>query len=160
MKTCYVMRGIPGSGKSSWLRALPEFQSANNICSADDYHLVYPQMTVGVERAKPTYVFRPENARDAHNKCMHEFVSLATCNAPVLAVDNTNIRVWELAAYVRVAEAFKYEIKIVRMICDPFTAHGRNVHGVPLETIWRMHSEMENLPPIWKEIPVIGNRSL
>jgi hypothetical protein len=71
-----------------------------------------------------------------------------------IAVSNTNIRVWELAPYVRIAEAFGFEVRIMRMVCRPEVAIARGVHGVPVEQVWKMFTEMETLPAHWRETPI------
>lgn len=138
------MRGIPGSGKSTWLQ---KNAPGAAVFSADDYH---------VDAKDGIYKFKPENAKAAHDKCLRaftDFVVLGTANVDI-AVSNTNVRVWELAGYVRIAEAFGFEVKIIRMVCDPEIAIIRGVHNVPPETVWKMYCEMEPLPGHWRETPV------
>lgn len=99
----FVMRGLPGSGKSSWIKtqiARMESQAPNVVISADSYHLE----TVD---GKSVYKFRPERARAAHDCCLSEFVrTMSLPSAIEVFVDNTNLSAWEIAPYVRVAEAF------------------------------------------------------
>lgn len=154
-KTAFVMRGVPGSGKSTWLekelvrlKAIPTdegYDPWSDVCSADKYHMV-----------DGVYRYDPKNAKAAHERCFKRFINLCSVSQiDIVAVDNTNVRIWELARYVAVAETYGYEVKIIRMVCDPQVAIARNVHGVPAETIWQMHLNMESLAGTpWKETPV------
>ena len=61
-------------------------------------------------------------------------------------VDNTNIGLYEVTPYLRVAQAYSWDVEIVRMECNPEVAFKRNKHGVPLSTIKRMHKNLKPLP--------------
>ena len=64
----YIMRGLPGSGKSSWYA-----NRLNNwaVCSADTYH----------ERTG-TYQFKKENVQKAHNHCLELFATRLIVSDP------------------------------------------------------------------------------
>ena len=135
----WIMRGLPGSGKSSWADTL----TGVAVCSADHHHMVNGK-----------YVFVQANASEAHRKCFRDFLDRMTNreNQDVV-VDNTNTTAVELAGYVRVCEAFQVEYEIVFMQCDFQTACIRNVHNVPAGVIWQMHQNLlsERLPAWWKQ---------
>jgi len=151
MPIAYVMRGIPGSGKSTWLQR--NAHPLTEVASADTYHL---------DPLDGLYKFKPENIKLAHDSCLKAFVheivnqKFFAGSPRDIAVSNTNIRVWEVAPYVRLAEAYGFEVKIIRMVCNPKIAIARNVHGVPPEQIWKMYTEFENLPTHWRETPVFN----
>lgn len=141
----YIMRGLPGSGKTSWInRYLP---GNTNVFSADFYHMT----------EEGVYQFDPKRASHAHNECLRSYdicLMLEMEHHALLpvAVDNTNILAWELAPYVRLAEIRGFEYEILHFLCDPETSIKRNIHTVPATTILRMHQDLlrEELPPWWK----------
>lgn len=149
-----IMRGLPGSGKSTWLRA--SYPDAV-VCSADHYHIGND----GVYRFDPTLAGR------AHVECLRKFHNAVTDPevqkaVGILAVDNTNLTAWEIAPYYRLAELFALEVEIVRLETNPWRCTVRNVHQVPEGTVFRMYQTLLNevLPPWWKEQVVIASGGL
>lgn len=136
-----IMRGIPGSGKSTYASGLPQ---PNVVVSADDYFLINGE-----------YKFNVNDQARAHAMCLRGYV--AAINAwqrpALVVVDNTNILAADLAPYYSLAEAYGCDVKIVRCFVDPEIAMRRNVHDVPASVIWRMYQTLlnERLPAWWKE---------
>lgn len=135
MEVC-ILRGIPGSGKSTWINKLP---SKVIHCSADHYH-TDPQTGY--------YNYNKENAHLAHRECLHKFANALVAKEPFIVVDNTNTTMSELLPYYKLAEAYNNRVRIILFHCSFETAINRNVHNVPIDTIWRMYRNTinENIP--------------
>jgi len=137
-----VMRGLPGSGKSTHVR---ETYPGAHVFSADDWF-------VGLDG-----VYRHDHTKlpQAHQSCFRSFMHFLQDELAegVLVVDNTNVHAWEIAPYILAAESYGSTVEIVEIQCDPLVAASRNVHGVPEGNILRMSEEMaketEGLPPWW-----------
>jgi len=130
MKRVIIMRGLPGSGKSTIAKQL-----GGVIVSADNYFMV-----------DGVYRFDPTKLGEAHVACMSWFLYHLTMEESIVVVDNTNIRLMELNPYRLVALSQGYDVEIHRVICPPDVAHKRGTHGVPFFTIAKMVDNYEPLP--------------
>lgn len=136
MRRVTIMRGIPGSGKSSWVK---RFRPDAFVCSADLFH------TDGLGN----YHFDATKAKDAHNWCLEQFVKSLGREVNDVVVDNTNTKVFELAPYYRLAEVFGYEVQIVWLVVGADIAILRGIHNVPEATVKAMAVGVEPLPAWW-----------
>ena len=136
----YIMRGVQGSGKSTWVSKLPE---SFVRLSADNYYM-----------NNGKYEFDPSKIGTAHNWCLDLF--LRAVRDFDVVVDNTNIEIWEFAPYYRVAEAVGRPVQIVEMVCDPEIAAARNIHGVSRRVVIKKHKRLMKieLPNWWNRIKV------
>ena len=71
---------------------------------------------------------------------------------PIIAVDNTNTTVLEMAPYYACAQAYGYEVELVTFQFNSGDAYMRNMHGVPLGTIIAQNKRIKGIeiPPQWK----------
>lgn len=125
---CVIVRGAPGSGKSTWVR---HNYPHGVVCSADNW------------RTKPSgeYVFKPEDNRHAHDACAALFDTCVNNRFPTVIVDNTNVKLWEFARYIKVAKDAGYTIHVVRL-----TGEYHSVHHVPYDVVVRMRDTFEDWP--------------
>lgn len=136
------MRGLPGSGKSTYLK---ENYPGAVVCSADNYFIVR------TEDGGEFYDFEPRLLPEAHKSCMQKFLRAVTEGVSTVAVDNTNVRVWEASPYYQVATAMGYEVEVIRVVADPLICAARNIHGVPKDAVIRMAGSFEPALPWWGE---------
>lgn len=159
-----IMRGLPGSGKSTYIEN--QFTSGawdrinTLICGADHYFT-----------SEGEYLFDGKALPDAHRACMHAFLlNLARftvhgytgfAQPPFLTrivVDNTNVQRWEYMPYVSVAEAMGAEVELIHVYPPGGNKHEwidvcakRNSHGVPRKSIEAMINRWEEPLPWQKE---------
>jgi len=122
-----IVRGIPGSGKSTIGQQLEKDEGYMHV-EADMYF----------QRPSGEYAFNPNKIKDAHEWCQAT-VRQAMCDGMKVVVTNTFTRTWEYAPYLQMAEAYGYESDII-------VANGRyqNVHDVPEAQVQRMLERFES----------------
>lgn len=151
MSKVIVLRGIPGSGKSTYAKEqiAREAPSSYAVCSADNFF-------VGTDGV---YRFDATKLGEAHAACLRDFYRAIDLGLQLVVVDNTNVRAWESAAYIQLARLRGYEVEVVRFHGDPATIGARNVHGCPPAAIERMYKSMERLPSALGDETVINVRA-
>ena len=118
-KTVIIMVGLPGSGKSTFIKKLP---GAPVICSADHY------FEQGSE-----YKFDATKLGAAHTQCRNKAALAMHQNAPTIVIDNTNLADKEREPYETLAQQNGY--KILYVVFEPNKQDvkklaRRNLHGV------------------------------
>ena len=130
MKELYLIRGIPGSGKSTFAHHVWNDYA---ICEADKFF--YDK--------EGNYNFDASKLKQAHEWCRNEVEIRMKDNVanpqyyPEIVVSNTFTQEWEMEPYFKLAEQYGY--KVFSFIIE--NRHGvKNVHGVPDEKIEQMKS--------------------
>lgn len=135
-----IMRGLPGSGKSTHVKT---HHQEDSVVSSDHYF-------IGPDGS---YRFDPLLIGKAHNECLQQFVDMLLVSEPNIVVDNTNITPSEIAPYHALANAFGYDVVIKYIYCDLPRALAHNTHKVPTNIMLDMNRRLltEVLPPWWKQ---------
>lgn len=129
--TAMIMRGIPGSGKSTLVEKLKQEHNPK-VHSTDSYHL---------QNGK--YVFQPSRLGEFHKRNQQAFKESLQAGEPLVVCDNTNLRHWEYEPYLKAARQAGYRTLVVLVKSDPEQAAGRNLHGVSAEKVHEMYQRME-----------------
>jgi len=132
-KKFYIMRGLPGSGKSYTAK---EIVGDGQIFSADDYWYI---------ENPDKYQFDGSRLRDAHAWNQRRVEEAVKADIPIIVVDNTNTTLKELKFYSpMIQEALKkgYTVELVEprtsWAFDVDECFKRNSHNVPLDVVQRM----------------------
>lgn len=124
MKVLYLIRGVSGSGKTSFAETL-----GCHVYSADDYFMVDGE-----------YKFDPTQLGKAHAHCQDCVESAMAFGDEKIAVANTFTREWEMAHYFDLAATFGYTV--FSLIVE--NRHGgTNSHGVPEDKVQEMRDRFE-----------------
>lgn len=136
----YIIRGAPGSGKTTYALHLLNKGEIASFCEADRY---FENPFSG------DYKFDPSKLKEAHEWCrsvientMKNEVEMEK-NSKVflarnIAVSNTFTRLWEIQPYIDIADKYGYQVKYIRM-----TGEFMNVHGVPESKVKEMRNRYE-----------------
>ena len=132
--TLFLVRGIPGSGKSTFAKHI---WNEYAICEADKF---FHNKETG------EYNFDASRLKEAHEWCRNEVETRMKDHQvnhqyyPEIVVSNTFTQEWEMQAYIDLAK--KYGYQVTTLIVE--NRHGnRNVHNVPDETLDRMRQRFE-----------------
>ncbi len=123
MKIVYIMRGVPGSGKSTVAHEL--IKDGGVVHSTDDYRYIDGK-----------YHFDPTKSQECHDLNYQAFCSSLEQGVSVVICDNTNIKRWHFKRYIEAAEKAGYLVAVVTMPHpDPQVATQRTIHDVPAPAI-------------------------
>ncbi len=150
----YLMRGLPGSGKSTWIRNNWKFREyAVLALCADDYLMIDGK-----------YQYTPQAIIKAHDdifrRTIIELMPPDSFGVPIqrskyedIVIDNTGTQLINLAPYIQLAASFNVPYEIVYLMCDVETSIRRNTHNVPPNVIIQMNRNLltEVIPPFWKQ---------
>lgn len=121
MKTLHIIRGLPGSGKSTYAKSLGYFH-----VEADMFH-----------QSEGKYDFNVANLKKAHNFCQ-DMVEEAMSHGVEIVVSNTFTTCSEMEPYFWMAERMGYDVKVYHMQ----NSYG-SIHNVPATTLQKMKDRWE-----------------
>ena len=135
MKQVIILRGLPGSGKSTRAVCLREqaWQRGQSaiVHSTDEFFV-----RLGW--------FDKSRLGAFHDRNFQYFVESLCAGFNCVIVDNCNVQYRDYERYALAAEMFGYEVTIVTLDSAPVAVLAkRNIHNVPLEFIERMSERWE-----------------
>ncbi|XP_039574171.1 NEDD4-binding protein 2-like 2 isoform X4 [Passer montanus] len=135
-KLLLILRGLPGSGKSTLSRVLLGQSCDGVVLSTDDYF-----------RQQHGYTYNAAQLGDAHEwNRKRAKQAMEQGKSPVI-IDNTNTQAWEMKPYVEVALEKGYRVEFHEPDTwwkfDPEELEKRNKHGVTREKIAQMLERYE-----------------
>jgi predicted kinase len=125
MRQLILLRGLPGSGKSTFAK--------NYALNIDGIHLEADMFFTDKETG--AYVFDPSKLRYAHEWCQERVESFMKHGAQPIIVTNTFTQEWEMQPYFDMAEKYDY---MVHSFIAENRHNGVNEHGVPAEKLEQM----------------------
>lgn len=141
MKKMILMRGIPGSGKSTRASEIVK-ERGGVICSTDNYFI----------DCSGRYNFNPARIGAAHAWNRQMVRAQCDLGKETIIVDNTNTTEHEMRPYKEMAGYYGYEVEeivvgresLIDGDVDAYVAmcHARCTHNVPLDTIKKMANRL------------------
>jgi len=119
-KVLYIVRGIPGSGKSTFAKTL------------GGQHYEADMFFIDVDG---NYQFDSTKIKDAHQWCQSIVKTDMILEYPKIIVSNTSTQEWEMEPYFKLAKEYGYA---VFTIVVENVHGGKNIHNVPDDKIKQM----------------------
>ena len=128
MKKLFLLRGLPGSGKSSVAKSLMNAQTGH--VEADMFFMKNGE-----------YNFDASKLKEAHEWCQKQADAyMSPYGYNTVIVSNTYTQEWEMKPYYELAE--KYGFVVFSLVVE--NRHGGvNEHGVPDETLEKMENRFQ-----------------
>ena len=176
-KCVIILRGLPGSGKSSvahqLVRSAAE-RAARTAAAAAAVPGAVPAVASAVPPSVVTsadlfflnpatgaYAFDVRRLGEAHAHCLTAFLSALSLGVGCVIVDNTNIELWEYRNYKLAAKLLGYPVRVVEIACDSEQAarrmQQRNAHRVPPFAQANMLQRFQHDPEAIKIQPVFDD---
>lgn len=127
--TLYLIRGVPGTGKSTEAKRIIE-QNPDKTFKHFEADMFF------VKNGK--YNFDPKKIKDAHKWCQSETMNALLHGFDVI-VSNTFTQKWEMDPYVKMAEQLGADLKVI----VKKHVYG-NIHGVPDDKVKAMQDRWED----------------
>lgn len=133
MKRLIILRGLPGSGKTTFATFLKRsIQGSKEVCADDcwDYDYTDPN----------TPGFTKSGIEKAHTKCFETVEEYMNEKVECIILHNTNTTEKEMYKYIQLANENNYQV--VSLVVEN-RHESKSVHNVPEETLERMKNRFE-----------------
>jgi predicted kinase len=130
MKALFLLRGLPGAGKSTLAKTIGGVHFEADMYFLDE---------------NSEYKFDPSKLREAHAWCQGSVSAAMILNHTSgenekIVVSNTFTQEWEMDAYYKLAEEWGYTV--FSLIVEN-RHNGKNSHGVPEDKLQMMKDRFE-----------------
>lgn len=129
-KYLFLIRGLPGSGKTTIAKRLVQ----------SDFDCEHFEADMFFEDSRGNYCFEKHRVPDAHKWCQKR-TRIAMAAGRNVVVANTFTTQKELEPYYNFANEFGYEITIIKCV-----GQWKSIHNVPDEVMEAMRKRWEDVP--------------
>lgn len=132
-----ILRGVPGSGKSSFVNLLVRSSEEAVIHAVDDLH----------KNDQGEFLWSEKNAKRNYTLNFANFVISCSRKEPLIICDAINIQVEDFQRYVEIAREYDYHVYVVTS--DPPTPSQsceRNKHHTSSVQAKEMYRQWEHWP--------------
>lgn len=131
MKEVFILRSVPGAGKSTLAKTLVHGIKRSAICEADSY--LYNEQN--------EYVWSDKRAWYAHKKCYQKYELALKMGLNRIVVSNTNVESKDVNRYSKLAKEFGYTVYVIVI---ENRHDGKDSHNVSVEKKKDMAERIKN----------------
>lgn len=137
VKSMFILVGLSGSGKSTWIQSFIEKHNLRNyaLASADDYFSLSGK-----------YIWDPTKLEDAHYYSYKTFVNAYKNNTPYIFIDNTNLNSKERDRYILPALNAGYDVYVKVLPANVSFSAEHNIHGTAVKTLEKQRRRLDLSP--------------
>jgi predicted kinase len=122
LKKVYILRGVSGSGKSTFIKKLPK----NKVVHSTDKFFYKGNK----------YIFDLKKLPLFHRKNFKEYQESLQKRKKIIVVDNTNLLCKHVKPYIDEARKYGYKVILVDFLPRGREYHyKKNIHNIPLRAI-------------------------
>ena len=132
-KKAIILRGVPGSGKSTYASYLHKVKETKIISSDDPFY--------SMKANRPIY--RKGQEYQSHQYCRTSFVIACQANERFIVIDDFNINESDLYFYNTISQYFGYEVELLRL---PFRDPPINWRHFTISVCKKMQAELDAQP--------------
>jgi predicted kinase len=137
MKLALILRGTPGSGKSTFVKFVKSTNKKSVIHAVDDLH----------RDDHGNFLWDEENAERLYTLNFANFVKSCASNEPIVVCDAINIEISDFQKYVDIAKQYDYKVYVVTPdLPTPKESSKRNTHHTSAIQAKEMYQRWENWP--------------
>jgi predicted kinase len=125
--TLYLIRGLPGSGKTTYAKSLLKDYPSLRHYEADMFFY-----------KEGVYTFDPNKLHLAHNWCLIS-TDKALRESKSVIVSNTFTQLWEMKRYINLANSTNSDLIVMKAV-----GNYKSIHNVPEETLVKMKERWED----------------
>lgn len=136
-KIAVIVRGVPGSGKSSFIELLKSANSKIDIHSIDNLH----------KDDKGNFLWDEEHSERLYTLNFANFVISCSLSQPVVVCDAINIKISDFQKHIDIAELYGYIVYVVTPTPpSPEQSSKRNKHHTSALQAREMYKQWEDWP--------------
>jgi ABC-type lipoprotein export system ATPase subunit len=132
MKELIIIRGVPGSGKSTMALYMWDGDRSAGMSA------VVLEADMFMLNENGNYQFDGTRLKECHQKCQQFTCMEMVRQTERIYVANTFVKKWEADAYYALAKVWGYTVRIYRL-----EGNFENTHGVPQDRVDIMRANME-----------------